>query len=452
MDFSTRAIDHLHYDMDPIVRSRLDNDFYKFLMRQQIHLKHPNTIVQSTVTNRTLDVRLADIIPIDALREQLEYAQTLRYEQKDLIYMKGNSFYGQDDIFSPNFIHSLKTSSLTDFELSADNASGQFTLRTEGKWEDATDWEMIFMTITNEMRNREIMRGLTPAEIEITYARAKSKLYSKLEKIIQYPELTISDFGTRRRHSFLWQKWVVEMMIEVLGDQFVGTSNTYLARELGVEAIGTNAHELPMVYAAIASAQADDEDRTEALIQSQYDVLKDWSSIYGDNLRIFLPDTFGTTQFLERAPNWIQWWDGARPDSKDPAEAAVELNEFWRSKGQNPEEKKIIFSDGLDVKIDGYETNGTDMIEIHNRFHGKCIDTYGLGTMGTNDFIGCVPHNPDLLKAISIVCKVTKANGHPTVKISDNPAKAMSVDKNELDIYLEAFGSQGIGDERKTVV
>ena len=66
------------------------------------------------------------------------------------------------------------------------------------------------------------------------------------------PDLRISDFGTRRRHSFLWQRWCVEALKEGLGDAFTGTSNVLLAMDNDLEALGTNAHELPMVLAALA--------------------------------------------------------------------------------------------------------------------------------------------------------------------------------------------------------
>ena len=63
-----------------------------------------------------------------------------------------------------------------------------------------------------------------------------------------------------------------------------------------LEAIGTNAHELPMVYAALADDDA-------ALREAPYKVLENWHQDYDGNLRIILPDTYGTKGFLERAPD-----------------------------------------------------------------------------------------------------------------------------------------------------
>ena len=44
----------------------------------------------------------------------------------------------------------------------------------------------------------------------------------------------------------------MQAMIEALGPAFIGTSNCLIAKKRDLEAIGTNAHELPMVYAALA--------------------------------------------------------------------------------------------------------------------------------------------------------------------------------------------------------
>ena len=123
------------------------------------------------------------------------------------------------------------------------------------------------------------------------------------------PDLRISDFGTRRRHSFLWQRWCVEALKEGLGDALIGTSNVLLAMDNDLEAIGTNAHELPMVVAALA-------DGDEELRRAPYQVLRDWQRYYGGNLLIVLPDSFGTTAFLRDAPDWVADWTGFRPDSR----------------------------------------------------------------------------------------------------------------------------------------
>ena len=106
------------------------------------------------------------------------------------------------------------------------------------------------------MRSRAALKGLGRFQLDVIYARAKAKLWSKVERLRTLPELRISDFGTRRRHSFLWQRWCVEALKEGLNQSFTGTSNVLLAMDNDLEALGTNAHELPMV---LATRARDDE-------------------------------------------------------------------------------------------------------------------------------------------------------------------------------------------------
>jgi len=140
------------------------------------------------------------------------------------------------------------------------------------------------------------------------------------------------------------------------------------------------------------------------------------------NLRIILPDTYGTEGFLQNAPDWLAKWTGIRIDSGDPATGAETAIRWWKSRGEDPLDKLVIFSDGLDVD---------KIIELQKQFEGRVRVSFGWGTMLTNDFRGLVPD--DALKAFSLVCKAVKADGNPTVKLSDNPRKAMGPEA-ELDV------------------
>jgi len=140
-----------------------------------------------------------------------------------------------------------------------------------------------------------------------------------------------------------------------LGDKFSGCSNCSIAKNREVEAIGTNAHELPMVYSALAKNDAD-------LARAPYDVLDHWQDDYDGNLRIILP--------------------------------------------------------------------------LHKQFQGRVRVGFGWGTLLTNDFRDLVPD--DALKPFSLVCKAIKANGAPTVKLSDNVGKAMGPE-SEIERYRRVF-------------
>ncbi|MDG2513039.1 nicotinate phosphoribosyltransferase [Sphingobium yanoikuyae] len=422
-DIATRTYNH-NWRLDPIVRSLLDTDFYKLLMLQMIRQQHPDVQTTFKLINRTHHVRLADIIDEGELRAQLDHARSLRFGKKELIWLAGNSFYGRTQMFSPDFIAWLADFRLPEYELR--QVDGQYELRFHGRWIETMMWEIPALAIINELRSRAAMKGRGRFALDVLYARAKAKLWEKVERLSALPDLVISDFGTRRRHGFLWQRWCVEALKEGLGDRFIGSSNVLLAMDADLEAIGTNAHELPMVQAALAPDDA-------ALARAPYAVLEQWQAHYGGNLRIALPDAFGTAAFLKDAPEWVADWTGFRPDSAPPIEAGEQIIRWWQEKGRDPRSKLLIFSDGMDV----------DSIEAtYRHFHGRVRMSFGWGTNLTNDFRGCAPFETDGLDPISLVCKVVDANGRPAVKLSDNPAKATG-DPAEIDRYLRVFGSDG---------
>ncbi len=79
--------------------------------------------------------------------------------------------------------------------------------------------------------------------------------------------------------------------------------------------------------------------------------------------------------------------------------------------------------------------------EAYRHFHGRVRMSFGWGTNLTNDFRGCDPDGAGGLDPISLVCKVTSANGRPAVKLSDNPEKATG-EPSEIARYLRLFGEE----------
>jgi len=430
-DIATRTYDH-GWRLDPIVRSLLDTDFYKLLMLQMIRHLYPDATATFALINRTTTVRIADDVDEAELRAQLDHARGLRFTRKELIWLAGNSFDGERQMFSPDFITWLADFRLPDYDLRT--VDGQFELHFEGPWTHTSMCEVPALAIVNELRSRAALKGRGRFELDVLYARAKAKLWSKVERLQKLPDLALSDFGTRRRHGFLWQRWCVNALKEGLGRRFIGTSNVLLAMDNDLEAIGTNAHELPMVLAALAPDDA-------GIARAPYRVLEDWRDHYSGNLLIALPDAFGTTAFLAGAPDWLADWTGFRPDSAPPIEGGEQIIRWWQEKGRDPREKLLIFSDGMDV----------DTIErTWRHFHGRVRMSFGWGTNLTNDFRECAPFETDALDPVSLVCKVVAANGRPAVKLSDNLAKATG-EPLEIARYLEIFGSEGRGRAAVTV-
>jgi nicotinate phosphoribosyltransferase len=451
VNFAERAHNH-NWELDPVTRSLLDTDFYKLLMLQFIWKHYPKTRVQFTLFNRSASGPV-DTFAHEELIAQLDHARELRFRRSELVWLAGNTFYGRRGIFEPAFLEWLERDfRLSDYELSV--RDGGFHLSFDGPWTDTTMWELYSLSIINELRTRDNLKRLSEFGLDILYAKAKTKLWNKIERLRGIPNLSVADFGTRRRHSFLWQEYVVEAMAANLGSGFTGTSNAFLAHKHDLEAIGTNAHEIPMVLAALAP---DDE----ALKASQYHVLELWQRTYDGALRIMLPDTFGTTQFLEGAPDWAADWTGQRVDSKDPYIAGDEYIAWLKKHGRDPREKLVIASDSLDVDqilglhayFGGTLGSGTapkdfrspaDFDDRQKWTPGRRIRfSAGWGTLLTNDFRGCDPSGNGGFDPISLISKVSSVEGRPAVKLSDNYAKALGPSA-EIARYRRVFGTAGL--------
>ncbi|NDV53285.1 nicotinate phosphoribosyltransferase [Alloyangia pacifica] len=417
MEIATRVWNH-RWKIDPIVRSLIDTDFYKLLMCQSVFHNRRDTQVTFSLINRSSNVPLAKLIDEGELREQLDHIRSLSLSRGESTWLRGNTFYGKRQMFRSDFMEWFESLRLPPYFL--ERVGDQYELTFEGSWPEVMLWEIPALAVLMELRGRAVLNHMGKFELQVLYARAATKLWEKIERLRQQPGLKIADFGTRRRHSFLWQDWCVQAMVEGLGDGFTGTSNCLIAKNRDLEAIGTNAHELPMVYAALAEDDA-------ALARAPYDVLADWHREHDGNLRMILPDTYGTEGFLRNAPDWLAGWTGIRIDSGDPETGAEIAIRWWQERGEDPREKLVIFSDGLDEE---------KILELYHKFAGRVRVSFGWGTLLTNDFRGLTPD--DRLAPFSLVCKAISANGRPTVKLSDNPNKAMGP-ADEIARYKRVF-------------
>jgi nicotinate phosphoribosyltransferase len=229
---------------------------------------------------------------------------------------------------------------------------------------------------------------------------------------------------------------VVKAMRDTLGTSFAGSSNTYLAYKHDLEAIGTNAHELPMALAAMAESDAE-------LKAAQYRVLELWQNTYQRELLIMLPDTFGTTQFLDRCAGLGGGLDRAAHGQQEPVccgrriyrlaeEARTRSGEeayhcLGRAGCRSDSRASCLFFGEI---LGWRNTAGISQCGGFSRFakwnpKRRIRFSSGWGTLLTNDFRNCDPDGGSGFDPISLVCKLTDANGTPAVKLSDNYSKAM---------------------------
>lgn len=439
---------------DWIIRSLLDVDFYKFTMGYFIWKFYPGVKVKFRFINRNLRLPLARLIDINELRNQLEHVRMLRFRRTDIYYLRGMNIYS-DRMFPEEYLQFLSNMQMTPFFL--EENGDQLNLSFEGPWEVVTFWETIALAIICELLYRKLMENMTRSQLEALYGAATTKLYGKLRLLKSRPNLKFADFGQRRRHSFLWQQRAIEMAREVMGAQFTGTSNTWMAFNQDLVPIGTNAHELPMVLTALLPKGYRKP--------GQYEVLRQWGSLFPQNaLRIVLPDTYGSAQFWRDMPKDLkkevaETWRGEREDSGNCITGAKAFAQWLLSQGINPEriakgEKIVIPSDGLDADSD---EPSASMIKIDEALDGVIAHPFGWGTNFSNGFEGCHPCGDDLavvnglklgltwgelFRGQSLVIKVESANGHGAVKLSNNIKKATG-HPDDIKDYIAEFGAEG---------
>ena len=402
-----------------IVSSLLDTDFYKFPMGQLIFRSYSNVEVEFGLINRS-GAPLARFIREEELRDELDQVRSLRFNNSELHYLRGTNEYGER-MFGEDFLQFLKNLQLPPYRL--ERVGDSYRLSFAGTWAAVTYWEIPALAIVNELYYRSQLDAQSRFDQDVTQAAGISRLREKIGRLREYPAITFSDFGTRRRFSGAWHDYLVGALAEELPAQFRGTSNVHLAMKHGLLPMGTSAHELPMVVAALAFAEADKtQDPEEILAGAQQEVLQGWWNLYGTGLSIALTDTFGSPFFFRTAPEYVaRDWKGTRQDSGSPFSYGEQAINWYAKYGVDPLSKLTVFSDQLDVQR---------MVDLHLAFRGRLGHTFGIGTNLTND----VGFNP-----ISIVIKTLKANGRSTVKLSDNLAKALG-NSDEVERYKKAAG------------
>jgi nicotinate phosphoribosyltransferase len=405
----------------PTTRSFLDTDMYKATMGQYVFHQHPNVEVVYRSKNRTKGILLAEVIDEGEFRHELDRIQDLRPTTEELDYMANRKINGNEFLFKDDYLAFLANIRLSDYKLL--NEEGNYVIETKGLWKNDIYWETPALATKNSLYYRALGRMLTQEQRESIMIEGDRRLEEKIKILEQNPEVLFMEFGTRRRHSYEHQEKVMKKLMERVPGNMIGTSNVYLAMKLGLEPKGTMAHETFMVRAAMMA------DTDEGLRASHGMVLDEWYKEYGKGLSIFLTDTFGTEFFFEdmtqkQAEDGI----GLRQDSGNPWAFKRRQIEFYEGRGIDPIQKAFVPSDGLDMG---------KLVSIHNADQNKIGQVGGVGTNLTNDF-GEVPFLPGF-KPLSLVMKAVEANGRPTVKLSDNPAKATGP-AEEVARYQRVFG------------
>ena len=379
--------------LKPILVSLLETDAYKFSMGQAIYHQFSDYKTTWSFKCRNEDVHFTPEM-VEEIRDQIRMYCNLRFSEEELEYLntitwiKG-SYVDFLRLWKPRF---------DDFEIGTDAPCG-LTIETKGTWLNTSLYEIPTLAIVNEVYFRMAY------DYDKLLADYKDKLDAKIAGIMDgtYKLGLFSEFGLRRRLSAEAEEMAVKALSEANlpdGNKFVGTSNVYIAKKLGITPVGTMAHEWIMCV-----GQGNHKHNPA---YSNWYALDAWVKEYGVLNGTALTDTITTKCFLEDFQlTYATLFSGVRHDSGDPIAWGEMMIDHYKSLNIDPTTKTLLFSDSL---------NFEKATKIYEHFKGRVKVAFGIGTYIANDT--SVP-------ALNIVMKTTACNGCDVAKISDVEGKSM---------------------------
>jgi nicotinate phosphoribosyltransferase len=385
-----------------IISSLLDTDLYKFTMMQVVLHHFPGAQVEYRYKCRTPGI---DLRPhLDEIREEVRLLCCLRFKQSELDYLRSLRFIKSD------FVDFLGLFQLNErcIDIGLGEQPGEIAIRVEGPWLHTILFEIPVLAIINEVYFRNTRRFPD-------YAEGRRRLQEKIALVRSMPDtegFRVADYGTRRRFSRLWHEEVLLMLKEQFSPHFAGTSNVYYAMRHGLTPLGTMAHEYLQACQALGPRLRD----------SQTYAFEVWAREYRGDLGIALSDVYGMDAFLRDFDMYFcKLFDGARHDSGDPFAWGERLLAHYQRNRVDPRSKVLVFSDSLTFPL---------ALQLYERFKGRCITAFGIGTNLTND-LGYEP--------LQVVMKMVRCNGQPVAKLSDSPEKTMCDDQAYLTYLRQVF-------------
>lgn len=376
-----------------IITSLLDTDLYKLTMMQCIfHQLKPIEVEYAFYCRKP--VSLGKIA--EQLKTEINHLCSLRFSSNELHYLSTLPYFKQD------FIDFLSGFQLQPRHILIDTHDN-LQINVKGNWLDTILFEVPLLAIISEIYYQQQFPAHT-LEIGRQHLQAKINLLSAQPDLAGF---SLTDFGTRRRYSKLWQQEVIKTLQTRVPQYFSGTSNLYFAKLFHLTPIGTMAHEYLQAFQAISSD----------LQHAQTLALQRWQQEYQQQLSIALTDVLGVDQFLkEFTPELSRSYAGLRHDSGDPFAWVDKVLHHYQTLDINSQDKTLVFSDSLTMQT---------AIDIYRYVKRRAKTTFGIGTHLTND-VGLTP--------LDIVIKMTKANGVAVIKYPDSKGKTICVDPARLNL------------------
>lgn len=369
-----------------MLKSILDNDFYKFTMQNAVVKLFPKAKARYSFINRGKHA-FPDGFD-DALRQAINDMAKIHLTDREKEFFATTCPY-----IDPTYFDFLQGYRYDPREVQIRQEGADLRVDIEGFWYRTILWEVPILSIICELYYRLTGAQRVSDEQVADIARKKIERYRELG-------VTIAEFGTRRRHSYAVHRLVAEQLKRHGEGSFIGTSNVHMAMLQQTKPIGTHAHEWFMFHAAKYGFK-----------MANLLGLEHWSDVYRGDLGIALSDTYTSAVFFEQFDKKLtKLFDGVRHDSGDPLAFADETIRHYERYGIDPRSKTIIFSDGL---------NYDKVSRIAAHCEGRIGVSFGIGTNFTND-VG--------LPAMNVVLKMIEAypdeaQWTPVVKLSDEPGK-----------------------------
>jgi len=383
-----------------IIQSLLDTDVYKFTMMQAVLHQFPGAQVEYRFKCRNEGVALAPYAA--AVNREVDALCALRFAEDELEWLRSLRYVKSDFVDFLALFHFNRRH----IDVRADG--DDLAISIKGPWLHTILFEIPVLAIVNEV----YFRATQPAP---DHAEGRRRLAAKLALVAEQPAalgFAFADYGTRRRFSHTWQREVLTTIHAQAPTRLVGTSNAYFAKELGLLAVGTMAHEWLQAAQALGPRLRD----------SQRWAFQKWADEYRGDLGIALSDVAGLHAFMRDFDMYFcKLFDGARHDSGDPIAWGEALLAHYGANRVDPKTKSLVFSDALTFPR---------AIEIARHFEGRAKTAFGIGTNLTND-LGYTP--------LQIVIKMVRCEGQPVAKLSDTPAKTMCDDPSYLTYLKQVF-------------
>ncbi len=397
------------YRAKKIIRSLADIDIYKLNMQQA--MMHRCRFAQNCEYEFHLrtDEDLTQFIP--EIREELQYLCELQFTEHEIEMLRKKSWYSNDYLQTLRYFK-LDYKSISVYS-EKDGDLNRLRITAKGSAFNETLFEIYVMAIVSEIRNR----SLYP---DVTYEDIRKSLYDKVsylksaQKEFGLKGFTFADFGTRRRLCYDAQFIANDVFQKSVPELYVGTSNLYMANELNVMAIGTQAHEWFQLF-----QQGDCR-----LENSLTCALENWVQEYRGELGIALTDIITMDAFMVKFDKYFaKLYDGLRHDSGCPFEWAEKAIKMYERLGIDPRTKTLVFSDGLSMELS---------VKLWQAFNKYIKVSFGIGTHLTNNLEGVTPLN--------MVMKLLTVNGNPTAKISDSSGKTLCKDESFILHLKSSYG------------